>query len=96
MIEIKIPEMGEPVFKDIETCECAKHPVKFTYEKGSLKWLVTAGEDVEEGQVVCEGYYEKKNFEFAAPGAGELMILKGEGEPFKAGDVIAYILDDED
>lgn len=92
MIALIVPDECEPVFREVVPCECALHPIRMTYKKGSIHWLVTAGEEVEEGQLLCEGNYENKLIEFRAPASGEIMIVLGEGEKIQKQDVLGYIM----
>lgn len=92
MIKVIVPDECDPVFRDIIPCECALHPIKMTYKKGSIHWVAMGGEEVKEGQLIAEGNYEAKLIEFRAPADGELMIVLSEGEKIQKGDLLAYII----
>lgn len=75
-----------------ETCKCMKESAKADSQKGIITWLVTPGQHVKAGEVLCEGEVEKKVIEFTAPYDGILaeQCIK-DGQVFTAGTVLGYI-----
>ena len=56
------------------------------------RWLRSAGDEVEEGEVVCEVETEKVNAEVESPATGTLVeILVGAGSTVAVGTPIARI-----
>jgi pyruvate/2-oxoglutarate dehydrogenase complex dihydrolipoamide acyltransferase (E2) component len=57
-----------------------------------LEWLKDVGDDVAEGEPLCEVETDKANSEVEAPVAGKLIEHRGEvGTEYMVGDVIAVI-----
>jgi len=75
-----------------KTCKCMNEPVDLTTKKGTLMWLKEVGEEVKQGEVVCEGEVEKKTIEFVAQYDGILAEKCVEdGEVFTEGTVLGYL-----
>lgn len=89
---IVVPRDAMPKKDPEHPCPCQDIPVHLEYKSCTLLWMVELGEQVEEGQVVCEGEVEKKALEFLAPCSGILVekCLEDE-EEFSAGDILGYI-----
>lgn len=57
-----------------------------------LEWLKEVGDDVDEGEAICEVETDKANSEIESPVAGKLLEQRGEvGSEYVVGDVIAVI-----
>jgi len=54
-------------------------------------WFFEEGDNVSEGDTLCEIMVEKSTFEVEAPAAGVLRILVQVEVPVKKGDAIAHI-----
>ncbi|NLD20556.1 MAG: hypothetical protein GX663_10015 [Clostridiales bacterium] len=79
--------------KDLKrTCKCMNEPIELNTKKGVLTWLKSIGDDVKQGDVICEGEVEKKVMEFTASDDGILtdQCIK-DGETFAAGSILGYI-----
>ncbi len=89
---IIVPESAMPKKDPEHPCPCQDKEVRLEYKVCILMWLAGEGEDVEEGQIICEGEVEKKALEFHAPCSGCLVeqCLKDDDE-FTAGDILGYI-----
>lgn len=87
--------VGDALFprKDpVKTCKCMNEPVDMTTSKGVLMWRKSIGDRMKEGEVICEGEINKKVVEILSPCSGVLSErCVGEGEVFRAGDVLGYI-----
>jgi len=89
---IIVPESLMPKPQPYRNCACMKRPVDLAAQKGTLTWLVQAGQSVEKGQVICEGEVDKKTVEFQAPCDGVLAEHTVEDQcVFRSGDVLGYI-----
>lgn len=90
-IPIKLPTF---VFlkESCKNCECNKRPLETTYKSGIVFWKKAVGEELTEGELICEVEIDKKVFEVLSEHAGTLSKqMIAEGEPFAAQDVIGYI-----
>jgi pyruvate/2-oxoglutarate dehydrogenase complex dihydrolipoamide acyltransferase (E2) component len=57
-----------------------------------LEWLKEVGDEVDQGEAICEVETDKANSEIEAPVAGTLVEQRGEvGTEYLVGDVIAVI-----
>lgn len=57
-----------------------------------LDWLKQVGDDVHEGEGICEVETDKANSEIEAPVGGKLVEQRGQvGMEYTVGDVIAVI-----
>lgn len=57
-----------------------------------VEWLCAVGDEVAEGDPICEVETDKANSEIEAPVAGTLVEITGEaGLEYEVGDVIAAI-----
>lgn len=57
-----------------------------------LEWLKQVGDDVDEGEGICEVETDKANSEIESPVSGKLVEHRGEvGSDYLVGDVIAVI-----
>jgi pyruvate/2-oxoglutarate dehydrogenase complex dihydrolipoamide acyltransferase (E2) component len=57
-----------------------------------LEWLKGIGDQVDQGEALCEVETDKANSEIEAPVAGTLVELRGEvGTEYLVGEVIAVI-----
>lgn len=54
-------------------------------------WMVSDGDVVEEGQIICEIESDKATVELPAENSGAIKIIGEEGETYKIGDKIAEI-----
>lgn len=64
----------------------------FSMNEGELsEWLVGDGEQVIEGQPLFSLEADKSTNEIDSPGTGTLRILKGPGETYQVGTVLAVI-----
>ncbi|WP_273847019.1 lipoyl domain-containing protein [Rubrobacter calidifluminis] len=54
-------------------------------------WFVGDGEEVGEGQLLCEVQVEKTSEDVHAEGAGTIRLAVSEGEVVRQGEVIARI-----
>jgi pyruvate/2-oxoglutarate dehydrogenase complex dihydrolipoamide acyltransferase (E2) component len=57
-----------------------------------LEWLKDIGDQVDQGEALCEVETDKANSEIESPVAGKLVELRGEvGTEYLVGEVIAVI-----
>jgi pyruvate/2-oxoglutarate dehydrogenase complex dihydrolipoamide acyltransferase (E2) component len=57
-----------------------------------LEWLKEIGDQVDQGEALCEVETDKANSEIESPVAGKLVELRGEvGTEYLVGEVIAVI-----
>lgn len=91
-VEIRVPQKAMPK-KDLENpCPCQDRPVNMRRKKGILTWMKNVGEQVFEGEVICEAEVEKKALEFVAPVSGILCEIRIEDEEkFGIDDILGYI-----
>ncbi len=73
-------------------CECSKRPLETTYKSGIVFWKKAVGEELAEGDLICEVEIDKKIFEVLSEQAGTLSKqVIAEGEHFSAQDTLGYI-----
>ena len=91
-VPITVPDSAMPKKDPVNPCPCQFRPFRLKDKTGEVFWLVSQGERVCRGQVVCEGEVEKKTVELPAPADGVLaeICVPEEGQ-FAAGTVLGYI-----
>jgi pyruvate/2-oxoglutarate dehydrogenase complex dihydrolipoamide acyltransferase (E2) component len=64
-----------------------------TIEKMTIvEWLKGIGDQVDQGEALCEVETDKANSEIESPAAGTLVELRGEiGTEYRVGEVIAVL-----
>jgi len=91
-VVICVPEKAMPKKDPEHPCPCQDRPVSMKRKKGILTWLKEEGDQVCEGEVLCEAEVEKKALEFKSPASGVLCeICIGDEEKFGIDDVLGYI-----
>ncbi|MDO4554892.1 MAG: biotin/lipoyl-containing protein [Lachnospiraceae bacterium] len=95
---IILPKVVEGKSEEEATCECQKKRLDLTHKAVAIFWKAEEGDQVKEGQQICEGEVEKRVVEVYASCDGilkEILVEDGDEIVCEGETVLGYLETDQ-